>query len=111
MGSRIREWADHVEKLHNRARPTVREDQRYRSWLRRPHMQKVHVGAVDLRCELRKLVQFGLGDAPVVGRAPIVGKLTQIAEWNAVTPAHHYQIDSMLSKCKRCHAARPRATP
>ena len=53
MRRRVRERADDLEQLDDRARPAVRDDQRQRVLVRRLHMDEVDTEAVDLGLELR----------------------------------------------------------
>src|SRR5262249_37549886 len=89
---RIREWAYDVQKLHDRPRPAVRDDQWQRVWLVRAHMQEVHDRAVDLCRELRERVELSFVLAPVVRGVPVLGELFEVAHWNAVAPANPRQL-------------------
>lgn len=80
------ERTDQIEELDDRAGPAVGQQQRQGVRLRRPHMDEMHVLLVDLRRELRQLVEPRFLSTPVVARAPVLGEPTQIADGNAVAP-------------------------
>src|SRR5215204_3196792 len=73
VGARVGERSDDLHELHNRAGIPVADDQWERLWLRGADVQEVDVLTVDLRRELRKLVELGLPLAPVVSALPILG--------------------------------------
>ena len=81
---RVRQRADRVEQLHDRAGPAVGHDQRQRILMLRPHVDEVDVHAVDLGRELRQRVQPRF-DAPevVVGR-PVSGELLEGRQLDAL---------------------------
>ena len=62
----IGERAEHLEELHDRARPAVGHDERERIGMRRADVEEVDTEPVDLGPELRKRVQPRLGRPPVV---------------------------------------------
>src|ERR1700687_2673418 len=54
----------------------------------RAHVQKMHLSAVDLCGELRKLVEGCLLLAPVVLGEPIAGQIFQVAKRHSSGPAY-----------------------
>ena len=78
---------DHVEELHDRTRPTVREQQRQRVLVRRSRVHEVDRLPVDLGAELRELIEPRFLRAPVVRVAPVLHQSAQIAERDPVLPA------------------------
>src|SRR5215468_7283145 len=52
----------------------------------------MHVRAVDLGGELWKLIQLPLGRTPVVGGAPVAGKLFEVAQRHPPLPADAGQL-------------------
>ena len=84
--TRIGQWADHVEELDDRSGPSVDEHQRGGVRLAGTHVQEVNVLAVDRGGELWVSVELGLVCAPIVGRAPVLGQLPQVALRDAAAP-------------------------
>ena len=72
---RVRERADGLEHLDDRARPAVGHDQRQRVLVWRPHVDEVDVLPVNLGLELRQGVQLRLAPAPVVIGCPVASEL------------------------------------
>ena len=71
---RIRQRTDRVEKLDHGTRPTVGHDQRQRVLVRRRDVDEMNVDAVDLRDELRQLIQPRLDPSEVVLVQPVPGE-------------------------------------
>ena len=84
MRGRVRQWADDLEHLDHRARPSVGDDQRQRILVRRLHVDEVDVLAVDLRLELRQRVQLLLAPAPVIAGHPVAGQLLDRRQLHAL---------------------------
>src|SRR5579884_2395449 len=85
--ARVGQRTDDVEELDDRAGPAVRDDERERVRLGRPHVEEVDALAVDLRDELVERVEPRLLLAPVVPVPPVLDELAQVAELRAVVPA------------------------
>ena len=71
---RVGQRADRVEQLDHRAGPAVGHDQRQRVLVRRRDVDEVDVHGVDLRDELRQLVQPRLDPPEVVLVQPVAGE-------------------------------------
>ena len=65
VSGRVGERTDGLEQLDDRARPSVRDDQRQRVLVRGLDVDEVEVHRVDLGLELREGVQSRLTRAPV----------------------------------------------
>ncbi len=89
---RVRQRADRVEQLDHRARPAVGHDQRQRVLVRRADVDEVDVHAVDLRDELRQLVQPRLDASEVVPVQPIAGERFRGGELHTLRPV----VDQLL---------------
>jgi hypothetical protein len=87
MCDRIGERADHLVELDHRTRPAMRHQQGHSVELRRAHMQKVNVEAIDFRDELAKAVQHRLAAPPVVIGAPIIRDGAHLRQRHALIPA------------------------
>ena len=83
---RIRERADGLEQLDDRAGPTVGHDQRQRILVLRLHVDEVDLDPVDLGRELRQRVELRLGLAPVVVGRPVARELLQCPQLYALRP-------------------------
>ena len=86
VGGRIRERADGLEQLDDRAGPPVGHDQRQRVLVLRLDVDEVDVDAVDLGLELRQRVELRLGLAPVVVGLPVARELLQGRQLDALRP-------------------------
>ncbi len=73
MGRGIGQGIDYLHLFNDRARPTVRDDERQRILMFRPDMNEVNVQPVDLGDELRQGVHFCFDPAPVVVCRPVPG--------------------------------------
>jgi hypothetical protein len=71
VSRRVRQRADGLEELHDRARPPVRHDERQGVLVARLHVDEVDVEPVDLGLELGERVQLRLDPAPVVVVGPV----------------------------------------
>ena len=86
MRGRVGQRADDLEQLNHRAGPAVRDDQRQRVRVRRPHVDEVDVLAVDLGLELRQRVQPRFARTPVVIGRPVAGELLDRGQLHALRP-------------------------
>jgi hypothetical protein len=68
---RVGQPIDDLQLLDYRAGPPVINDERQRILVLGPDMDEVDVQPVDLRQEMRKVVQHRLASAPVVVRRPV----------------------------------------
>src|SRR5215470_3813712 len=84
MSRGIGERIDDLHLLDDRARPTVRDDERQRLFMFRTNVNEMNVQAIDLGDELRQSVQPYLALAPVVLRRPIAGKRLSRRELHAL---------------------------
>ena len=84
---RVGERADHVEELHDRARPAVQQHQRRGARLGGAHVQEVHVGSVDRGDELGIGVERRLVGAPVVLRWPSRRRARAGRRWGRRAPS------------------------
>ncbi len=75
VGRRIGERLDDLQLLDDRARPSVRDDQRQRVLVPGADVDEVNVKPVDLGYEIRQGVQFRLALAPVIVRPPVAREL------------------------------------
>src|SRR6266508_4238658 len=92
VAARVVQRPDDVEELCDAARPAVGDQQRAGVRLRRAHVEEVDVHSVDLGDELRVRVQPRLCLAPVVGGAPVLRQLLEVAERDAARPADAGQL-------------------
>ena len=75
---------DDLQLLDDRAGPAVRDDERQRVLVLRPHMDEVDVEPVDLGDELRKGVQPRLDLPPVVVGRPVARELLHRRQLHAL---------------------------
>src|SRR5258708_34903378 len=73
-GSRIREWADDLQLLDDRAWPTVGNDDRQRILIFGTDVNKINIEPIYRRHGLRKGIQFSFGLSATVIYCPIVSK-------------------------------------
>src|ERR671913_1388070 len=71
MCRRIRQGIDDLQLLDDRARPSVRDDERQRIFMFRANVNEMNVEAIDLGDEVREGLQFLLALAPVVLLRPV----------------------------------------
>jgi hypothetical protein len=63
-------------------------------------MNEVDVEAIDLRLELRKLIELALLSAPVEARPPVGHQLAEIREVGAVIPARPFNLAGKARACQ-----------
>ena len=80
----IGQWIDDLHLLDNRARPSMRDDERQRVFMFRANVNEVNVQSIDLGDELRQGVQSRLDLAPVVFRPPIARECLNRRELHAL---------------------------
>src|SRR5689334_11246913 len=78
MHSRVSERFEHLVKLDYRAGPSVGDNERQRTGMRRADMDKVNSEPVNFGLELRKTVQQRFSGTPVVFLQPVGGDLLRI---------------------------------
>ena len=83
---RIGQTRDDIEKLENRARPAVQQEQRHRVGADASHMQVMEIDAVEPDAELRERIQRGFLGPPVECVTPVFGELAKMADIGAVSP-------------------------
>ena len=88
VGARIGQRTDHLGELDRRAGPAVREDQRQGVGLRRAYVEEVDRLPVDLRRELRNLVQGRFLRPPVEPGGPVLGEPLEVVDRNAAASTH-----------------------
>ncbi len=86
---RIRERADDLEELHDRARPAMRKDERKGIGVARAHMKEVNAETVDGGPVLAQSVQPSFQTTPVVFRGPIQKEITHAVGRRALGPVAH----------------------
>jgi hypothetical protein len=79
--------ADDLAELDHRAGPAVRQDQRDRTGMRRADVDEADAEAVDLRPELRELVEPLTGGGEVVVLQPVPAQLADPVQRGALRPA------------------------
>src|SRR6267143_3030269 len=84
ISSWIGQRTDDLDLLDNRARPSVRDDQRKRLRILRTHMDEMNVEPIDRRHELRQGVEPGFDPAPVVIGSPIACECAHGRELHAL---------------------------
>src|SRR5262245_6300144 len=84
MGRGIGQWVDELELFDDRARPSVRDDDRKRVLVPRTNVDEMNIETVDLGDEVRHGVEPRLGLAPVVFRAPVASQLLDGRERHAL---------------------------
>src|SRR5580700_10093224 len=82
----IAERADDLHELHDRSRPSVRENDRQRVLLRGAHVDKMNAQPVDLSPVLREGIYASLKAAPVIVIAPVGHERLRLLERNALRP-------------------------
>src|SRR5207244_11812113 len=82
----IAEWADDLHELHDRSRPSVRENDRQRVLLRGAHVDEMNANPVDLGPVLREGVDASLKAAPVILVAPVSNERLSLLEGDALRP-------------------------
>ena len=85
-GRRIGQARDDVEKLKDRARPAVKQQQQHRLWTLAGDMERMDIDPGDGHLDLRKAVEPGLLCPPVETIAPIGDDIAQIADIGAIGP-------------------------
>ena len=75
-----------VEKLEDRSRPGMRQQQRKRLWSLAIDVEKVQVDAMQRHLELRECVEARFLRAPVEAAASVLHQLLQIRDARAVRP-------------------------
>jgi hypothetical protein len=83
---RIGEARDDVEKLDDRTRPAVHEEERKRVGARGARVDEMDRLTVDGCTEVLEAVEGRLLGSPVVTRAPVVDEFVQIVDRDAVLP-------------------------
>src|SRR4029077_11534395 len=86
VARRIAERPDDLHELHNRSRPSVRENDRQRVPVRGAHMDEVNAEPVDLGAVLWEGVEADLEPAPVVLVAPVGDQRLSLLERYALRP-------------------------
>ena len=84
MRRRIGKGIDDLQLLDDRARPSMRDDERQRILMFRTNVDEMNVQPVDLRGELRQGVQFSLDLAPIVIGGPIACELLNHCKLHAL---------------------------
>src|SRR5260370_3790921 len=82
----IGERPDDLHELHDRSRPSVRENDRQRVPVRGAHVDEVNAEPVDLGAVLWEGVEASLEPAPVVLVAPIGDQRLSLLEGYALRP-------------------------
>src|SRR5258707_8206711 len=82
----IAERADDLHELHNRSRPSVRENDRQRVLLRRAHVNEMNANPTDLSPVLREGVDASLTAAPVILVAPVRNERLRLLKGDALRP-------------------------
>src|SRR5690348_3905445 len=85
----IAERAHDLHELHERSRPSVRENDRQRVPVRGAHVNEVNAEPVDLGAVLRQGVEASLELAPVVLVAPVGDQRLSLLEGYALRPVTH----------------------
>ncbi len=83
---RIGQRTDHVEKLDDRPRPAVREEDRQGICVLGTHMQKVNSQTVERRAKLWKRVEPALKPPHVIPISPIVDESLSAFQLDALRP-------------------------
>src|SRR4029077_18683704 len=78
--------ADALHELHDRSRPSVRENDRQRVLVRGTHVNEMNANPVDLSTVLREGIEASLEPAPVVLVAPIDDQRLSLLEGCALRP-------------------------
>src|SRR6476646_1584162 len=82
----IAERPDDLHELHDRSRPSVRENDRQRVLLRGAHVDEMNANPVDLGAVLREGVDARLKAAPVILVAPVGDERLRLLEGDALRP-------------------------
>src|ERR1700729_3467997 len=82
----IAERADDLHELHERSRPSVRENDRQRVPVRRVYMDEVNAKPVDLGAVLGEGVDASFEPAPVMLVAPVGDQRLGLLEGYALRP-------------------------
>ena len=82
----IGERPDHFKEFNDRARPTVRHDQRSCGRMRRTHVQKLEIEAVDFGDELAVRIQLRFASPPILLATPVLADFTRVCERYALAP-------------------------
>ncbi len=86
MGLGIREGAYHPEKLHQRARPAMGENQRAGLRAGGANMKKMDIQSVDASGELWQGIESRFHAPQVVVILPVVNQIPEIGQRNALGP-------------------------
>src|SRR4029077_19145255 len=82
----IAERADDLHELHDRSRPSVRENDRQRVLLRGAHVDEMNANPVDLGPVLREGVDASFKAAPVILVTPVSNERLSLLEGDALRP-------------------------
>src|SRR5260370_34868579 len=82
----IADGADDLKELHDRSRPSVRENDRQRVLPRGAHVDEMNASPVDLGPVLREGVEASLKTAPVILGAPVGNERLSLLEGDALRP-------------------------
>src|SRR2546425_12677335 len=82
----IAEWADDLHELHDRSRPSVRENDRRRVLLRGAHVDEMNATPVDLGPVWGEGVDASLKAAPVILVPPVANERLSLLEGDALRP-------------------------
>src|SRR5260370_40419386 len=82
----IAERADDLHELHDRSRPSVRENDRQRVLVRGAHVDEMNANPVDLSPVLREGVHASLKVAPLILVAPVGNERLSLLEGDALRP-------------------------
>src|SRR5258706_13585616 len=86
VGGGIAERADDLHELHDRSRPSVRENDRQRVLMRRAHVNEMNTKPIDLGPVLREGVDASLTAAPVILVAPVRNERLGLLKGDALRP-------------------------
>ena len=98
--SRLRKRANHLDKLKDRTRPAVAEQDRQGVLMPGAHVQKMDAQAIDLCTVLAETVEHRLATAPVIFCSPVVYQredprqryaLRPVGNRLAVWPPRHFK--------------------
>jgi hypothetical protein len=86
VSRRIRQRTHHLEEFYDGSRPPMRQDDRQRIRVFRPHVQEMNTEAVNLGPVLRNRVQPSFKAAHVVAGPPIVRERLHLRHGHAFGP-------------------------
>src|SRR5579864_8108953 len=89
VGRRVCQRSNDLQKLKDRSRPSMRQNDRQCALVLRSDMNEVDPETVKLRAKLRQPIQSNLNSTPIVARAPVVSEGLRLGERYPLRPIRY----------------------